>query len=435
MAIPSIPAAAKIGAALAVAAPAVAIRLSGGGGVTLGPEAEAVIFGAAVVATAFLLAWAAEAAQVDVPGSLATAVLALIAVLPEYAVDLYFAYSAGNDPTKAQFAAANMTGSNRLLIGIGWPLVALVALFAYGRRRRRPAGKGDGSVTSAAIEMQPSRRVEVGFLAAASVFAFVMVASHSLAWWHSAVLLGLFGLYLWRTSRQPRTEPDLVGVSAALGSLPGRRRRVVVPTIFAVAAVIALASAEPFAEGLVESGSHLGIDQFLLVQWLAPLASEAPELIVAGLFAWRLRGDGALGTLLSSKVNQWTLLVGSLPLAYLAGGGHGALHLDARQTEEFLLTATQALLAVAVVLDLRFRRREALALLVLFLAQFPFPSTSVRLFFSGIYLAVAVALLVRHRRNIRPTVDAISSAPKPVAGNRAPVAAGSRPRPPGASCG
>src|SRR5262249_22787069 len=157
------------------------------------------------------------------------------------------------------------------------------------------------------------------------------------------------------------------------------------PAIFVAAAVIVLASAEPFAEGLVGTGGRLGVDQFLLVQWLAPLASEAPELIVAGLFAWRLRGAGALGTLLSSNVDQWTLLVGSLPLAFIAGGGHHGLNLDSRQTEEFLLTATQALLALAVVLDLRFRRREAVALLVLFLAQLPFSSPSVRLAFSAAY--------------------------------------------------
>ena len=34
---------------------------------------------------------------------------------------------------------------------------------------------------------------------------------------------------------------------------------------------------------------------FLLVQWLAPLASEAPELLVAGLFAWRLNTNAGLG--------------------------------------------------------------------------------------------------------------------------------------------
>src|SRR5438552_1515036 len=42
------------------------------------------VFGPAVVASAFLLVWAAEAAQRDISGSLATAILAVIAVLPEY---------------------------------------------------------------------------------------------------------------------------------------------------------------------------------------------------------------------------------------------------------------------------------------------------------------------------------------------------------------
>ena len=73
--------------------------------------------------------------------------------------------------------------------------------------------------------------------------------------------------------------------------------------------------------GLVASGRELGIDEFLLVQWLAPLASEAPEFIVAILFALRGNAYDAMGALISSKVNQWTLLVGSLPIAYLAGGG------------------------------------------------------------------------------------------------------------------
>ena len=51
---------------------------------------EALIFGVAVVGAAFLLAWAAEAAQLDISAGLAIAVLAFIAVLPEYAVDMVF---------------------------------------------------------------------------------------------------------------------------------------------------------------------------------------------------------------------------------------------------------------------------------------------------------------------------------------------------------
>mgnify|MGYP003335434889 CR=1 FL=1 len=62
--------------------------------------------------------------------------------------------------------------------------------------------------------------------------------------------------------------------------------------LFALAAVVILLCAEPFAESLVASGSELGIDQFLLVQWLAPLASEAPEFIVAILFFFLRQAQG-----------------------------------------------------------------------------------------------------------------------------------------------
>ena len=109
----------------------------------------------------------------------------------------------------------------------------------------------------------------------------------------------------------------------------------------------------------------------------------------------------SLGTLLSSKVNQWTLLVGSLPVAYAIGGGAaGGIVLDARQTEEFILTAAQTLLGLAVLIDLRFALWEALALFALFAVQFPFPQTSVRLALAAGYVAIAVVLLVRRRAEI-----------------------------------
>ena len=69
-----------------------------------------------------------------------------------------------------------------------------------------------------------------------------------------------------------------------------------------------LLCAKPFADNLVAAGTELGIDRFLLVQWLAPLASEAPEFIVATIFAARGKGTAAIAMLISSKVDQWTLL-------------------------------------------------------------------------------------------------------------------------------
>src|ERR687891_489467 len=94
--------------AFAVTLPAVFTRLSGSQPAEL---VAALIFGLGVVAAAFLLAWAAEALQLDVSQGLALALLALIAVLPEYAVDFTFAAKAGENPEKyAPLALANMTG-------------------------------------------------------------------------------------------------------------------------------------------------------------------------------------------------------------------------------------------------------------------------------------------------------------------------------------
>ncbi len=402
----------KLGLTASVAFPAILCRLLG---IDLPPGLTVVIYGAGVVASAVLLSWAAEAAQVDISGSLAIAILALIAVLPEYAVDLYFSYTAGGDPTYTQFAAANMTGSNRLLIGIGWPLVAFVAFWAIRRRGRSADGGAEGAGSETRDGAAPSQwrhripavvlparnRVELAFLAVASAYAFLIPLTRSIAWYDAVVLLALFGLYLWRVTREGRGEPELIGVAADIARLARPRRRALVSSLFLAAAAIVVMAAKPFADGLVASGETLGVDQFLLVQWLAPLSSEAPELIVATIFAWRLHADQGLGMLLSAKVNQWTLLVGSLWVAYTLGGGDGAaLPLDERQTEEFLLTSAQALLAFAVLADLRFGLWEAAAILGLFALQFPFPTTEVRLVFSAAYIVVAAILLVMRRRSL-----------------------------------
>ena len=380
---------------LLLAVPAVALRLTG---TEVAPGVALLTFGVAVVASSFVLAWAAEAAEVDIAGGLAIAVLAVIAVLPEYAVDLYFAYTAGSRPEYVQFAAANMTGSNRLLLGLGWSLVVLLALAVARRRTGRPVKE---------LVLDPAYRIEIGFLALASLLALVVPATGEIHLWLGLVLLGVFVFYLVRMARSGSDdEHDLVGPAARIGALPTRTRRVAVVGMFVVAALVILASAEPFADALVHSGQALGIDQFLLVQWLAPLSSEAPELIIAMIFALRGKGAAALGLLVSAKVNQWTLLVGSLPVAYLAGGGSTSLVLDGRQVEEFALTIAQTLMGIAVLVTLRFPRWAAWTLLALFAIQFGVPGTGGRLVLTGVYLVLAAVALVVNRRSVLPTLAA-----------------------------
>lgn len=375
-------------------APAVVVRVIG---LHPDPVVALLIFGAAVVSASFLLAWAAEAAQIDVSGALAIAVLALVAVLSEYAVDLYYAFVSGHNPEYTQYAAANMTGSNRLLMGLGWPVVVLVSIVAA---RRIGTGKATG------LTLEPANRVELGFLLIAGVAAFAIPVGGEIHLGLGLALLAWFGFYLYKVSHGDVEEPDLVGTAAALGELFDRTRRAVVVGLFAVSGAVILLCAKPFADNLVAAGTELGIDRFLLVQWLAPLASEAPEFIIATIFATRGKGTAAIATLISSKVNQWTLLIGSLPLAHLLGGGGFALELDSRQIEEVLLTAGQTLMGVAVILALRFHRAAAWTLLGLFLVQFPITSTPGRLVLCGIYAVIAVGGLIVNRRYVAATLQA-----------------------------
>jgi len=116
---------------------------------------------------------------------------------------------------------------------------------------------------------------------------------------------------------------------------------------------------------------------------------------IAILFALRLRGSVGIGTLISSKVNQWTLLVGALPIAYaLASGALVGLPLDERQSEELLLTSAQSLLATLLICDLDFSRLEAVLLAAAFGVQLFFPDTEVRIAFSYLYIVIFVMLLL-----------------------------------------
>ncbi|MSQ41986.1 MAG: sodium:calcium antiporter [Dehalococcoidia bacterium] len=357
-------------------------------GADLGTVAGTALYGLTIVAAAFLLSWAAEAAEVDISQGLAIVFIALVAVLPEYAVDVTFAWKAGQDPAFAPFAVANLTGANRLLSGLGWPLV----FFIFWWRQRR------GS-----LRLEPGAAVAVIALTAASVYSFTIAGIGEIALYHSVVMAAIFGVYLWVVSRSPGKEPELVGPARSIGSLPAFQRRAAVGALLVYAAAAILAVAEPFAEGLVHSGTQLGIDEFLLVQWLAPLASEAPEFLIAAILAFRGRAAAGLGLLLSSQVNQWTLLVSSIAIAYaISSETLSGLPLDGRQTEEVLLTAAQILFASAVLLSLSLGRKETLALLLPFLAQFAFPSTEVRLGIALMYLVLAVIVAVVQRRHVRP---------------------------------
>jgi len=375
-----------------------ALEITGVAHLDLSPVVEAIIFGLGIFAAATLLTWASEVAETEVSAGLALVVLALIAVLPEYAVDLYFAIEAPHaiecvsldpllppgceDPHPSHLAVANMTGGNRLLVGLAWPAIFLIFYF----KTRRPQ-----------MPIVSSNSVGILFLAVATLYSFTIPIKGYLSLVDTAVMFSLFAAYLFISSRAPPREHSVfVGPALAIASLPRAQRRFWILAIFAYAAGVIFAAAEPFAESLVQTGENAGIDEFILVQWVAPLASESPEFILAGLIASRGRYDASMTILISSKVNQWTLLIGSLPLAYsISGTTFDPLDFDSRQSEEVFLTAAQSLFAVAILMSLSINRWEALALGGLFLTQFFFTNETIRLVYGGMYLVLSFIVFVR----------------------------------------
>jgi len=373
---------------------------------------EALVFGVAVVGAAFILSWGAEVAQLDISAGLAIAVLALIAVLPEYAVSFVFAWQGGtavknnadgscvvNGENPCSYVLANMTGANRLLIGVGWAMVVLIAWWRFRARGTPRPG----------IELPRSSAVEVSYLALATLYSLTLPFKNTVTLFDMVVLVAIFIAYTVRISKAPAEVPHLIGPAAWVGTFPERRRRITVGAFFVFSAIVILLSAEHFAEGLVATGQSLGISSFFLVQWLAPLASEAPELLVAGLYAWRLWVTNGLTTLISSKVNQWTLLVGTLPLVFaISSRSFSGLPVDEQQGLELLLTASQSLFAVSLLFNLHMSLREGLALLGLFVAQFVlgvvFRDDTELIIVSVAYLALALLMLVRNRRILLPVL-------------------------------
>jgi cation:H+ antiporter len=348
----------------------------------------AVLTGGAILGAAFMLSWAVEVAEMDLPTALAVSILALIAVLPEYAVDATFAWKAAHDPVQAEYAVANMTGGNRLVLGFGWPLLVFLSWLKF----RKPG-----------IELPRAVGSDVAILLTASLYALVPIWRGSIHLMDTVVLLTLYTLYTVAAARgEPEAghehEHELVGPAGVIGQWSNTPRRLTVLAMVLWAAFVIFISAEPFAESLVHTGQQFGIDEFLLVQWLAPLASESPEFVVASILVTRGAMSKGMRTLVSSGVNQWTVLVGTLPVVMsISAGFPSALPMDERQTEEVLLTAAQVIFGVMVLADLVLTRWQGLLLATLFLAQFFIPDTHGRHILAVSYMIGAGVIFVTNR--------------------------------------
>jgi cation:H+ antiporter len=406
-----------LGGAAALTLPWVVTYLSGmAHGLATGTVV--LVSGLSVLGASFLLAWGAETAEKDVPRAFAIAVLAVLAVAPEYAVDALYAWNAGihagteRGVEAGNLAVANMTGANRILIGIGWAGIALFTVYRAGSGDDPAVARRDGFLADA-VTLDRDIGLEIVFLFLATLWAFLVPLGGGIDVLDMAFLVGLYVAYI-AVVLKGDVDPDEahVGVPAYLQRFPKPYRAATVIGLFAYSGLLIFTAVEPFAHGLEQLGQNVGVPSFFMIQWIAPLASESPELIVVVYLVNKARSTAGFNALISSKLNQWTLLIGTLVVVYsIALGQYGALPFDQKQSGEIWLTAAQSFFAISLLINFEISVREAIVLLVLFLAQvlsefllirglleLPISDYQLLLAFAGVYILLGTALFVGRRK-------------------------------------
>lgn len=372
----------RIAAAVGLTIPGLLVRMTGGASPY---PMQLIAYGTAVVAAAFLLAWASEAAQVDIAHGIVIAGVAFVAILPEYVVEVHYAFTG-----QVQYVSANLTGASRLLLGFAVALPAIVGLLRGRWRIERPDR----------IVLAAPHRLELAILGAAALWALRPLVRGQLGLLDAVVLIGLYGLYLRRVSSIGGDGPPPIGVAQQLAELPAQQRHAWVRGLLAYAAIVILLTAVPFGDAVLGTGALVGIKPYVLLQWVVPIATEAPELLVAFVLLTHGRGGQSLAVLLAGAVSQYTLALGTLPLAYRVGAGAGPLPLPGRERIELFLTVGVALYAIASLVMLRLSRGDSAMMLALFTAQFLLPSAYTRFGFALVFWIVAVDILIAERRQL-----------------------------------
>lgn len=320
--------------------------------------------GPAIIAGSVLIAWGAEAAQFFLAQGIALAVLACLQTLPEFAVEAVLAWR-----QEVPYLLANLTGALKLLTGLGWPMIYVAAATAYRRTHKTPMRE---------IQLENEQSVQIVGLLLALVWQVAIWIKGSLTVFDAVILLLVYAGYLWIMRRLPPQDQESVEEIAALPRAIVRAPRAVrnlsILALFAVGGGIVFLVADPFLSALFGLSTALGVPTFVFIAWVAPMISESPEGISA--FYWARdhgRASIALMNLVSSNINQWTLLAAMLPVVLSFSTRQvTAIPLDSLQSRELIMTIGQSLLGALFLLNMKITWYESLALFGLWLLQFVF---------------------------------------------------------------
>lgn len=356
-----------------------------------------------ILISSIVIAWGAESAQFFVAQGFALAILAWMQTLPEFAVEAVLAWRQQSD-----LLLANLTGAVRLLTGLAWPMIYITAAVVHRRHTGQAMGR---------ILLDRSQSVEVIALFLPLLYAAFIWFKASLHLFDAIPLVGFYAAYLIVLSKLPPQHKegieDLERVPRAIVTASRGKRNFAIAACFILGGGLIYFTAEPFLGSLVAVATAVGIPIFVVIQWLAPVISEFPELLSTFYFARQEeKAPMALMNIASSNMNQWTLLLAMLPVV-LSMSRHAvsAIIFSPEQQAELLLTIAQSVVGLVFLINMAFEWWEASAMLVLFLLQLalpPFFGEDVKNWLAYAFLAWAGGslLLMLTRRRWPPALTA-----------------------------
>lgn len=349
-----------------------------------------------ILVASLLITWGAESAQFFVAQGFALAILAWMQTLPEFAVEGVLAWK-----QQTPFLMANLTGALRLLTGLAWPMIYVTAAVVHRKRTGRHLDK---------IQLAAHHSVEVIGLIFPVLYAVLIWWKASIELYDAGILIAFYIAYLALLSRLPAQEhegiDELEAIPRRIVLAPRRWRISAIAGCFLGGGLLIYFTAEPFLGSLVAIAGAIGIPTFVVIQWLAPIISEFPELASTFYFARQSENASvALMNIASSNINQWTLLVAMLPIVFsISHGAPSSIPIDPEQQSELLLTIGQSAAGMTFLFNMEFAWWEALGMLVLFAAQFILPPFFgqqakwwITVLFFGWTAGALVAMLFRRR--------------------------------------
>jgi cation:H+ antiporter len=318
-----------------------------------------------ILVASLLITWGAEASQFFVAQGFALAILAWMQTLPEFAVEAVLAWK-----QQTGLLMANLTGALRLLTGLAWPMIYVTAAIMHRRRTGQPLRT---------IRLASHHSVEVVALLFPLLYALFIWWKGYLHLYDGIVLVVFYAAYLILLMKLPAEEhegiEELEPIPRSIVLAPRVRRIFAIAACFGLGGLIIYFTAEPFLGSLVALAAAIGLPSFFVIQWLAPVISEFPELASTFYFARQEeKASMALMNIASSNINQWTLLTAMLPIVLsLSRGTVSAIVFDPQQKTELLLTIGQSFVALTFLINMEFDWWEALAMFLLFAAQFALP--------------------------------------------------------------